>query len=138
MKKLYLFSLLAAVALVIAASLSDAQTRGRAVKANIPFDFNAGNKHYSAGQYRVNAVSDLALAILGQGSESGFVFSRRAESSSPSATTKLIFHQYGTSYFLYQIWVQGENSGRELPMTRVEKELARNAIASPAVVVAQK
>jgi hypothetical protein len=137
MKKQRLFSLLAAVVLMTAGSLC-AQTNDKPVKANIPFDFNAAGKHYSAGQYRVNAVSDLALAILGQGSESGFVFSRRAESSSPSATTKLIFHQYGTSYFLYQIWVQGENSGRELPMTRVEKELASNAIASPAVVVAQK
>jgi hypothetical protein len=137
MKKQRLFSLLATVVLITSGSLS-AQTNDRPVKANIPFDFNAGGKHYSAGQYSVNAISDLALAILGQGSESGFVSSRRAQSSSPSATTKLIFHQYGTSYFLYQIWVQGENSGRQLPMTRVEKELARNAIASPAVVVAQK
>jgi hypothetical protein len=137
MKKQRLFSLLAAVVLITAGSLS-AQTNGSPVKANIPFDFSAGGKHYSAGQYRVNAISDLALAILGQGSESGLVTSRRAESSSPSATTKLIFHQYGTSYFLYQIWVQGEKSGRQLPMTRVEKELASNAIASPAVVVAQK
>jgi hypothetical protein len=137
MKKQRLFSLVAAVVLMTAGSLC-AQTNDRPVKANIPFDFNAGGKHYSAGQYRVNAISDLALAILGQGSESGFVYSRRAESSSPSATTKLIFHQYGTSYFLYQIWVEGEKSGRELPMTRVEKELATNAIASAAVVVAQK
>jgi hypothetical protein len=136
MKKQRLFSLLAAVVLLTAGSLN-AQT-SNPVKANIPFDFSAGGKHYSAGQYSVNAISDLALAILGQGSESGFVSSRRAQSSSPSATTKLIFHQYGTSYFLYQIWVQGENSGRQLPMTRVEKELASNAIASPAVVVAQK
>jgi hypothetical protein len=137
MKKQRLFSLLATVVLITSGSLS-AQTNDRPVKANIPFDFNAGGKHYSAGQYSVNAISDLALAILGQGSESGFVSSRRAQSSSPSATTKLIFHQYGTSYFLYQIWVQGENSGRQLPMTRVEKELASNAIARPAVVVAQK
>jgi hypothetical protein len=137
MKKQRLFSLLATVVLITSGSLS-AQTNDRPVKANIPFDFNAGGKHYSAGQYSVNAISDLALAILGQGSESGFVSSRRAQSSSPSATTKLIFHQYGTSYFLYQIWVQGENSGRQLPMTRVEKELATNAIANPAVVVAQK
>ena len=137
MKKQRLFSLLAAVVLITAGSLC-AQTNDRPVKANIPFDFNAGNKHYSAGQYRVNAVSDLALAILGQGSESGFVSSRGAQSSSPSATTKLIFHQYGTSYFLYQIWVEEENRGRELTMTRVEKELASNTNASPVVIMAQK
>jgi hypothetical protein len=138
MKKQRLFSLLAAVVLITAGSLS-AQTNGSPVKATIPFDFSAGNKHFSAGQYRVNAISPLgALSIVGQSSESGLVVCREAESNSPSASTKLIFHQYGTSYFLYQIWVQGEKSGRQLPMTRVEKELASNAIASPAVVVAQK
>jgi hypothetical protein len=137
MKKQRLFSLLATVVLITAGSLS-AQTNGRPVKANIPFDFSAGGKHFSAGQYSVNAISPVALAIVGQGSESGLVISRGAESSSASASTKLIFHQYGGSYFLYQIWVEGENSGRELPMTRVEKELASNATASPAVIVAQK
>jgi hypothetical protein len=137
MKKLFLFSLVGAVVLVIAASLS-AQTSDRPVKAKIPFDFNAGSQHYSAGQYSVNAISPLALAIVGQGSKSGLVISRGAESSSASASTKLIFHQYGTSYFLYQIWVEGENSGRELPTTRVEKELASNATASPVIIMAQK
>jgi len=66
------------------------------------------------------------------------VNSRRAQSSSPSASTKLIFHQYGGSYFLYQIWVEGESSGRELPKTKLEKELASNATASPVVIMAQK
>jgi hypothetical protein len=137
MKKQRLFSLLATVVLITAGSLC-AQTTDRPVKANIPFDFNAGSQHYSAGQYSVNAISPVALAIVGQGSESGLVISRGAESSSASASTKLIFHQYGGSYFLYQIWVEGENSGRELPMTRVEKELASNATASPVVIMAQK
>jgi hypothetical protein len=136
MKKQQLFSLLATVVLITAASLS-AQTNGTPVKANIPFDFSAGGKHFSAGQYKVNAISPLgALSIVG--SESGLVTSHEAESNSPSASTKLIFHKYGTSYFLYQIWNEGENRGRELPMTPVEKELARNATASPTVIVAQK
>jgi hypothetical protein len=136
MKKQQLFSLLATVVLITAASLS-AQTNGTPVKANISFDFSAGGKHFSAGQYKVNAISPLgALSIVG--SESGLVTSHEAESNSPSASTKLIFHKYGTSYFLYQIWNEGENRGRELPMTPVEKELASNATASPAVIVAQK
>jgi hypothetical protein len=64
----------------------------------------------------------------------------RDESCSERQVSHLwrLFHQYGTSYFLYQIWVDGENSGRELPMTRVEKELASNANASPVVIMAQR
>jgi hypothetical protein len=138
MKKQQLFSLLAAVVLMTAGSLC-AQTSGRPVKANIPFDFSAGGKHFSAGEYRVNALSTPgALSIVGQDSGSGLVLSGRTQANSPSASTKLIFHQYGTSYFLYQIWIEGEDSGRELPTTRVEKELASNATASPVVIMAQK
>jgi hypothetical protein len=138
MKKLFLFSLLGAFVLVIAASLS-AQSNGCPVRANIPFDFDAGSTQFSAGEYDVSAIdSQGALAIVGRDSESALVNSRRAQSSSPSASTKLIFHQYGGSYFLYQIWVEGESSGRELPKTKLEKELASNATASPVVIMAQK
>jgi hypothetical protein len=138
MKKLFLFSLLGAFVLVIAASLS-AQSNGCPVRANIPFDFDAGSTHFSAGEYDVSAIdSQGALAIVGRDSESALVNSRRAQSSSPSARTKLIFHQYGGSYFLYQIWVEGESSGRELPKTKLEKELVSNATASPIVIMAQK
>jgi hypothetical protein len=138
MKKLFLFSLLGAFVLVIAASLS-AQSNGCPVRANIPFDFDAGSTHFSAGEYDVSAIdSQGALAIVGRDSESALVNSRRAQSSSPSARTKLIFHQYGGSYFLYQIWVEGESSGRELPKTKLEKELVSNATASPVVIMAQK
>jgi hypothetical protein len=138
MKKQHLFSLLAAVVLLTAASFS-AQTYGSPVKANIPFDFEAGNKHFSAGEYRLNAISTPnALSIIGGTSESGLVLSRPTQSNSPSASTKLIFHQYGASYFLYQIWVAGDDSGRELPTTRVEKELANNATPNPVVIMAQK
>jgi hypothetical protein len=138
MKKLLLFSLLGAFVLVIAASLS-AQSNGCPIKANIPFDFDAGSTHFSAGEYDVSAINfQGALAIVGRNSQSALVNSRRAQSSSPSATTKLVFHQYGGSYFLYQIWVEGESSGRELPKTKLEKEMASNATASPVVIMARK
>jgi hypothetical protein len=138
MKKQHLFSLLAAVVLLTAGSLS-AQTYGSPVKANIPFDFEAGNKHFSAGEYRLSAISTPnALSIFGSTSESGLVLSRPTQSNRPSASTKLIFHQYGASYFLYQIWVAGDDRGRELPTTRVEKELASNATPNPVVIMAQK
>ena len=41
--------------------------------------------------------------------------------------TKLVFHRYGDQYFLSQIWTVGANSGRELLMPRLERELAKNA-----------
>ena len=138
MKKQRLFSLLAAVVLITAGSLC-AQTTDRPVKANIPFDFEAGNKSYPAGAYRVSPISQMGdLSIAGYGLTSGLASSHSIQSNSPSGSTKLVFHRYGDRYFLYQIWVAGEDRGRELPTTRVEKELASNATASPVVIMAQK
>jgi hypothetical protein len=136
MKKLSLFSLLAAVVVMTAGSLN-AQTS--LVTANVPFAFSAGKTSFPAGEYRVNEISTLgALSIVGRDLGSGIVNSLRTQSSSPSASTKLVFHRYGSHYFLYQIWVQGEESGRELRMTPLEKELASNAMPSAVVIMARK
>jgi hypothetical protein len=79
-----------------------------------------------------------ALSLVGPGSTSGLASSQPVQSNGLSGSTKLVFHRYGDRYFLYQIWVAGEDRGRELPTTRVEKELASNATLSPVVIVAQK
>jgi hypothetical protein len=136
MKKQSLFSLLAVIVLMTAGSLN-AQTSP--VTANIPFDFSAGKVSFPAGEYKVKEISTLgALSVVGQGSAIGIVNSLRAQSNSRSASTRLLFHRYGNRYFLYQIWVQGEDTGRELPMTPVEKELASNATPTAVAIMARK
>src|SRR5215831_16849717 len=103
-KKQNLFPLLAM--LLLAMGLASAQIGQQAVKARIPFDFTAGNKALPAGQYRVAAISDLAM-----------VNSHAVQANAAPTSTKLIFRRYGDQYFLYQVWVQGESRGRELPQT---------------------
>ncbi len=53
----------------------------------------------------------------------------RAELSSPSKTTKLVFHCYGKDQcFLYQIWVEGTRRGTAIPEERSRK---RNRSETP-------
>jgi hypothetical protein len=48
----------------------------------------------------------------------------RAELSSPSETTKLVFHCYGKDQcFLYQIWVEGMRRGQQFPKSSLENEI---------------
>ncbi len=54
------------------------------------------------------------------------VGSNATESLAPANKTKLVFNQYGSRYFLSQIWVNGETLGRQLPKTSREKEMARD------------
>jgi hypothetical protein len=137
MKKQQLFPLLAVLVLLAAGSVQ-AQIGG--VKTNIPFDFTAGSMTLPAGEYRITAMSDAGsiLLVAGSGSSKGFVRSQAVEKMAAATSTKLVFHRYGNRYFLYQIWVEGENRGRELPRTRLEQELASNSRPTQVAVLASK
>jgi len=103
-------------------------------KANIPFDFTAGSMDLPAGEYTVMTTDALGnLLIRGEGKQGMFLGSDAAQANRAAASTVLVFHRYGDRYFLSQIWVQGEEWGRELPMTKPEKEL-RTSNARPILV----
>jgi hypothetical protein len=133
------FPLLAAMVMVLAAGMANAQIGGGTVKADVPFAFTIANQTLPAGQYTVRKMSELGtLAITSNGSALAMIQSNRVESASPQKLTKLVFHKYGDRYFLYQIWVQGEDAGREVPRTPLERELASNRKPNSVAVLAAK
>ncbi|HKN36556.1 MAG TPA: hypothetical protein VJX16_25215 [Terriglobales bacterium] len=137
MKKQRLFPLLAGLVLLAAGSV---QAQNGGVKANIPFDFTAGSMTLPAGEYSITRMSDFGgiLLVAGSSSSKDLVRSQAVENIAAPTSTQLVFHRYGNRYFLYQIWVRGENRGRELPQTRLERELASNRQPAPVAVLASK
>jgi hypothetical protein len=138
MKTRNLFPLLATFVLLAAGSLF-AQISSP-VKANVPFDFSAGNITLPAGEYKIGTMhTPGTLLIRGEGTQGSFVGAHAAQANGRAAISKLVFHRYGDRYFLYQIWVKGEERGSELPMTKVEKELrASNARPSSVAILARR
>ena len=107
-----------------------AQTSGRTrLIANIPFQFNVGNKTLPAGEYtvaQVNPSSDHAVLQLrskdGRASamvQMGSVMGKAQESA------KLIFNRYGNQHFFAQAWVDGDNAGFQAPKSRAERNIDR-------------
>jgi hypothetical protein len=100
------------------------------VRANIPFNFAVGSKTLPAGTYDVGTIengdSKMLLLQARDGSSSMIVGSNAAEHLKPADKTKLVFNQYGSRYFLSEIWVNGNRRGRQLPKTSREKELAKD------------
>jgi hypothetical protein len=46
------------------------------------------------------------------------------------------FHRYGNEYFLYKVWDGSVNYGREIPASRMEKEVvARASVSRPETVM---
>jgi hypothetical protein len=113
-----------ALAFMAAPQVVRAQDR---LLVNVPFAFTAGKTMLPAGEYVVAQLpmSAQTLAIKrADGSAQIYVPSLVAEARAPQTESKLIFHRYGNSYFLSQIWVAGEIRGQRLPKSEKEEEMA--------------
>jgi hypothetical protein len=122
-----LHSAFVGLGLLLAASAVQAQDNG--VKADIPFDFVVGNHMLPAGEYTVvnqGPVNQVILIRSDEGKAAILSLTQPCSSLSPSAKTKLVFHTMAGRYFLYQIWTEGKSSGRQLPKSKAEVELAKN------------
>jgi hypothetical protein len=103
------------------------------LQVTVPFDFVAGSRTYSAGQYTVlQPVATSVVAIRPDGSQRGiFMLAIRVESGAAQKFAKLVFHRYGDRYFLSEVWDMGRSSGSQLPKTAQERELAQNSQSAP-------
>ncbi len=107
-----------------------AQTSSRTeLKANIPFEFTAGNKNLPAGEYtiqQINPASDDAVLQLRSkdGSANAMVQTSSVIGKAPESA-KLIFHRYGNQYFFAEAWVDGDAYGLKASKSRAERTAER-------------
>jgi hypothetical protein len=127
------------IALTVLLMASVAQAQQTNVRAKVPFDFVVGDRAYSAGEYSLKSIlldgKPIRVDNL-QESTSAIVMSTTCTAANPSASTKLVFHRMGDEYFLYQIWEEGNSSGREFPVSPSERRLAQNHQKPELVIVA--
>jgi hypothetical protein len=116
---------------------SNAQSGGKGLKANIPFDFVVGDKTLAAGDYSVRQITANAGGILvrsNDGSHNAIRLSNTLIAGAPKRQTTLTFLRYGNTFYLSQVWMAGSSQGREMVKSRseraAERELARNASAN--------
>jgi hypothetical protein len=130
--------LVSIIALAFATAVaSNAQSSGKGLKANIPFDFVVGDKTLAAGDYSVRQITANADGILVRSNDGGHSAIRLTTSlnaGAPKRKTALTFLRYGNTYYLSQVWMGGSREGREMVKSKseraAERELARNASAN--------
>jgi len=130
-------NLLGVLSLLLVAACANAQSIN--VKANVPFDFTVGKSNLSAGTYNIQSISTgtgKVLVIRGEDSANTMLASANsADALDPSPNSRLVFHKYGSQYFLSQIWLEGERVGREFNISRREAEMAKSVPTSEDVIV---
>ena len=134
LKNFTMFSLLLMLTAVSVAAQSE-----RSKITNIPFSFIVGEKTLPAGEYTVEPNRrdyDKVWLVQSRDGHTSVLFTTMSvRASETQEKTKFVFHKYGDQYFLSQIWTPGSNSGRELLMQALERELAKNAIERQTIVL---
>jgi hypothetical protein len=121
---------------VIAAAAAYAQSSSP-IKADVPFDFVAGNQTLKAGQYIVNLRIAPGTMHVKSADHGGGVFLMGSDlrSVTTQGQGKLVFYRYGNTYFLSEVW-SAEDYGRQLPKSRRERELTARGPAAGATTIA--
>lgn len=127
-------SILAALVVLLMATAAHAQQP--TVSATVPFNFAVGDRAYPAGNYLFKNDGVILRISDADRIKTAVVLSHACQNAEPSADTKLVFDAMGGYYFLRQIWVAGESTGRELTRSRTEVRLAQNHEQQEPVIVA--
>ena len=118
--------LMAIVGIALAAAAVANGQAGTQIRASVPFDFIVTEKTLRAGDYDVGVGSSGAVAIQNASGDKVFRLSHaRNRVDDGDMIAKLVFHRYGNTYFLSQVWLAGESTGQELPKSRQERAIAR-------------
>jgi hypothetical protein len=127
-----------AASFVLAVAVGSAQSSARA-SANIPFDFHVGNATLPSGQYLVKSGTPTIDTLVIQskdGSRSALAMTHGVKLTQSDSAAKLVFNQYGTNYFLSQVWNPSDSIVRGLVKTKAEMEVARQVRGVQTTVVA--
>ena len=126
---------IAAIALFAAATLTTtgaALAQNQGVKANVPFNFNAGGTWVSAGTYTIGSASTHSntLEIGAPGKGSAAMALGIVDQNEPSQRGELVFHRVGDSYFLSEVRYAYSSIKVYLPVSKAEKKARQRAMES--------
>lgn len=138
MKKLAIntFAILSLV--LVVSAVSYAQGTRLVKKVEIPFEFSVNNKVLPAGVYNVERTNDNVLFIRSEDNkEASASLTVAVEANAAQESGSMVFHRYGDTYFLFQVWERGAANGRQLLKSRNEKsvESETEESAAPSNVV---
>ena len=118
---------------VLAVASAHAQPTNQ-IRANIPFDFVAGDAKLKAGVYTIER-RDMNQIVFTRDDSKRQTFALAPESierARSRAQEKLVFHRYGDIYFLAEVWVSRYADGNGLYTSSAERRVARELAVSKA------
>ena len=143
-RRVFSIALSGCVLTLLATVTAFAQMPGAPMRATIPFDFSVRGKTFPAGQYEIKRISDnvgtLEIQNVNHSHEHAMFEIDPVDTQHIHKHGEVVFHRYGDTYFLSEIWSAGLQTGSELPTSHQERilkrETASNGMNSPQETVA--
>jgi len=132
-KRMTMLLLVATLTLISAAVSANGQSSRNQV-ANIPFEFTIGSHTMPAGRYDVSQMTSGGDAVRirsKNSSQSVIRLSNAIVKPTRTLEGKLVFHRYGNSYFLAEVWSAGYSTGRALRESNAEEAARTELSANP-------
>ena len=128
-KRVFYAALTCGLLAAVAAATAYAQMPGTTLRTRIPFDFSIRGKILPAGEYEIRRINDepdvLVISSINDRHEKAIFHTEPVEARKIPGKGEVEFHRYGDSYFLSEIFTGGEQTGRELSLSRQERDLRR-------------
>ena len=128
-KKVFSAVIVCGLLAMVTAATAYAQMPGTVVRARIPFDFKVRGKTLSAGDYEIRRLSDapdgLEILSVNDKHERAFFVTEPVQPRAFPRRGEIVFHRYGDTYFLSEIFAGGDRTGRELLRSHQERDLRR-------------
>ena len=128
-KRVFSAALVCGLLAAVAAATAYAQMPGTTLRTKIPFDFSIRGKILPAGDYEIRRVNDepdvLLITGINDRHERAVFNTEPVEARKIPGRGEVEFHRYGDSYFLAEIFTGGEQTGRELRISRQERDMRR-------------
>jgi len=116
------------LAAILATSTALGQSNQGDTIADIPFAFTVANHTLPAGRYTVTRLGGTSLRIFSPHNQGTVVLTHAVEGKAPESKGNMVFHRYGDVYFLSEVWVAADATGRKVFQSRAEEGLARTRI----------
>ena len=100
---------------LLSSGMAHAQSIRWIMKADVPFEFSVGNKHFPAGKYSlVQPLQHFLQLRDAQNRVIAYTFTNAIETSHPSSTPHLSFYVSGDKRILGEVWLAGDTLGDQL------------------------
>jgi hypothetical protein len=98
----------------------------RLMKVNVPFAFGVEDRSLPSGEYTVFTITpERSIRLVSaDGKHSAVINTLPNYANEPSTNSRLVFHKYGSEYFLAQVWTAGQNVARNPLSSKKSMEIA--------------